>query len=67
MDTSIQSESLKTNKEVKQKNLDDLIQLKQSLESATGTTEAADKIKKLASKWSESDIIASVMLNQYTK
>lgn len=67
MDVSVQADSLIATKEAKQKSLDDLMRLKQSIESATGTTEMTEKVKKLASKWSEADIISSVMLNDYTK
>lgn len=67
MDTTMQSDAVESSKLAKEKNLDDLIAMKQSFESATGSTELAEKVKKLASKWSEADILSSIMLSDYTK
>jgi hypothetical protein len=67
MDTTIAAKSIELSKVTKQKTLDDLTLMKESFENATGSTELTEKVKKLASKWNEADILSSIMLSDFTK
>jgi hypothetical protein len=53
--------------EEKAKVLESLTAMKKQLESQwTGTTELTDKVNKLTKKWDSADIMAAVMLNEFT-
>lgn len=67
MDVSSRADAVKLSRDTKQKTLDDLLVMKQSLENATGTTDFTEKVKKLSRSWSDADIMASIMLNDYTR
>ncbi len=55
------------NYEEKAKVLESLTAMKKQLESQwTGTTELTDKVNKLTKKWDSADIMAVVMLNEFT-
>jgi len=67
MDINTQSNSVMLSRDSKQKTLDDLNLVKLSLESASGTTEFIEKVKRLSKPWNEANIMASIMLNDFTR
>lgn len=67
MDSTIRLETLTTSKATKQNELDDLMRMKQAFETASGSTELANRVKKLSNTWNEADIFSAIMLNNYTR